>query len=127
VTDPTPARDLTPESEALVARLYRWDENHHSIPDEYREGKARLIESLTAIEAAARADEAAALRAEVERLRGIVRKYAAHIDGCSCNPQWTGYLNRPCDCGLRESVEWVESAALAAPEPAAAPTPEDAA
>jgi len=66
VTDPTPARDLTPESEALVND---WAEYEFAGMDDPTD---TIRARLAAIEAAARADEATALRAEVERLRLVI-------------------------------------------------------
>ena len=48
-------------------------------------------------------------------LVAAIRMYAAHLAECSCRPHLTGYLNRPCDCGLRTMLE--ETERLATPEP----------
>ena len=41
----------------------------------------------------------------VAALAGALEKYGAHLATCSCDPTRIGYLNRPCDCGLRVALD----------------------
>jgi len=107
VTDPTPARDLFDDVMQAIGS------SDYALPSVFRDGEVAARALL------ARADEATALRAEVERLREALTAIASYIPFEVVKDEFS--YDRMVD-----AYRTAANDALAAPEPDAAPTPEEA-